>query len=190
MKTYSLDERHKESADLHDRWLEIHLQTTIKTNTSLVYISAGSISLLLTFVGIIYSGDRSVENVDFGLIFWAVVAMLLAMTCLLLSNYLQSLVVYRRHLYNFQLWGDMNMMVLKAQGVAVDKMLKKKHDPEEEIDKTEKAKAKLPLFNKAHECLQFAGYAFIIVAYALSLVFFLDIFKLLGQPAVGACLNF
>lgn len=87
----------KDGAERSKKLRDDHLQLVFKINTHIVYIAAGSISVLLTFVGILYNSNRDADGLKPDIVIWASSLMLASMFLLLLTRYLQSLVAYKKN---------------------------------------------------------------------------------------------
>lgn len=188
-----------------------NLQTAVKTlnetsgeyrkalaaiDDKLIYLSAGSISLLLTFVGILFSSNRNVSALNFWFVIAAVISLLLSIVTLLTSRWLWSLyifsLVHGNYLKSLKDKHTAELEILKVYPNLVKDDLSP-YTPEELTVMIKKSGEQIILFEKhiksdeskesyhmrAAKISAIAGYGLLVLSYALATLFFVGVIRLL-----------
>ena len=176
-KSKEIIEKTKESSAKSKKARELHDQQIFKINTHLIYLSAGSISLLLTFVGVLYGKtDSNIEQINFYLVIFAVICMLLAIAFLLTSHYIQSLLVYKREEYAGQIEAGLSVLQLRQLGSIEDGVLKKDINTLiKDLLKTAGKIDDLPKHQWLYHLFSILGYVAWLSAAVLAVMFFIEV---------------
>ena len=163
-----IDQFNEAAREYRDKRLDI--------DTKLVYLSTASISLLLTFVGILYQGDKSVVALSLNLTIYAAGSWLIAAISLLISNKLVTRIMLNGMADNYVKQHFKYLKFTKSLSAEAKETLK------EVVAKLgSKVEWKNAFYTKLSNLLAWVGYTALFLGYAMSLKFFWDLVQAMQQ---------
>lgn len=174
-------------------------ETLSAVNDKLILISLGSVSLLLTFVGVLFSSSRNVAPLNFIYLTVAVILLICSSIALLVSRYYMTKFVFTiRFKFYIQadrdrLKSELKLAQLQDRGITTDHKLmtqkeinKFREDLAGSIELREaeatKSKNKEDFYDKLQKTINILGYLLLFAGYILVLIFFIGVFRILKTP--------
>jgi len=181
----------------HNTFSELYRSTVKSIDEKVILLSAGSISLLLTFIGILFNSTRDVTHLHYYSVVAAISSWLLSIILLLLSrwyeatylshgvhgHYLSALerktkaeielyksypnIVSADTLENFT---DQELVKIVKDGERQYKLIK---------DTAKKTKKKESLYDKLNKIFRLSGHLLFVIGYILAIIFFLGVLNLM-----------
>ena len=176
---------------------DLYRSTTMSIDEKVILLSAGSISLLLTFIGILFNSQRKVSQLHYIFVILAVTSWLLSIVLLLISRWNQALylssTVHKHYLTALEEKTKAELEFYKVYPNIVhpdtlerfteQELLKVIKDGDSQYkmieDESKKTKRKEALHYKLNRYFNLSGHIFFIVGYILAAVFFLGVLNLM-----------
>lgn len=181
----------------HNTFSELYRDTVKSIDDKIILLSAGSISLLLTFVGILFSSARDVTHLDYCFVIAAITSWLVSIILLLLSRWGEA--IYLSHSIHghylsalerktkaeiefykaypnvvsadtFERFTDQELNKIVKDGENHFKLIK---DSAKENNKKESH------YDKLSKIFRLSGHASFVVGYMLATLFFLGVLDLM-----------
>jgi hypothetical protein len=181
----------------HNIFSELYRETVKSIDEKIILLSAGSISLLLTFIGILFNSKRDVTHLHYFFVVAAITAWLLSIILLLLSRWYEA--TYLSHSVHGHYLGalerktkaEIEMYKSYPNIVSADtlenftpqelvKILKDGEDHYKLIkDTAKKSEKKESFYDKLSKISRLSGHLLFIIGYILAIVFFLGVLNLM-----------
>lgn len=168
-------------------------------NDRVILLAAGSLSLLLTFLGILVSRDDKLPNLEYKYIFIASVLFLITMVLLFISKWLQALYVFKINHYYYlkdrKLENDTNIKIAETspaqiadkntgrpmKAAVLAELVQKMKSVQKGIDnKIKDDKTKSTLYLKASKYVPLVAYILLTLGYASTLYFFIGVINFIN----------
>lgn len=181
----------------HNIFSELYRETVKSIDEKIILLSAGSISLLLTFMGILFNSSRDVTHLRYYFVVAAITSWVLSIILLLLSRWYEvtylSLSVHGHYLSALgrKTKAEIEMYKSYPNLVSADtlenftdqELVKIVKDGEENYkliqDTSKKTKKRESFYDKLNKISRISGHVLFIVGYILATVFFLGVFSLM-----------
>ncbi len=181
----------------HNIFSELYRETVKSIDEKIILLSAGSISLLLTFMGILFNSSRDVTHLHYYFVVAAITSWLLSIILLLLSRWYEatylSLSVHGHYLgalgrktkAEIEMYKSYPNLVsaVTLENFTDQELVKIVKDGEENYeliqDTSKKTEKKESIYDKLNKIFRISGHVLFIVGYILATVFFLSVFSLM-----------
>lgn len=181
----------------HNIFSELYRETLKSIDEKIILLAAGSISLLLTFMGILFNSSRNVTHLRYYFVVAAITSWLLSIILLLLSKWYEatylSLSVHGHYLgaLGRKTKAEIEMYKSYPNLVSADtlenftdqelvKIVKNGEENYELIQNTSKRTAKRESFyDKLNKISRLSGHLLFVIGYILAIVFFLGVMNLM-----------
>lgn len=187
----------QEEAKNHNTFSELYRNTVKSIDDKIILLSAGSISLLLTFVGILFNSSRDVTHLRYYFVVAAITTWLISIILLLLSRWYEATYlshsVHGHYLSAMERKTKAEIAFYKAYPniVSADtlerftdqelsKIVKDGENHYKLIkDTAEKTSKQESLYDKLNNIFRLCGHLLFVVGYILAIVFFLGVLSLM-----------
>ncbi len=181
----------------HNTFSELYRSTLKSIDDKIILLSAGSISLLLTFIGILFNSSRDVTHLHYYFVVAAVSSWLVSIILLLLSRWHE--VTYLSHTVHghylialkkktkaeIELYKNYPNIVSSdtLENFTSQELVKITKDGELHYklikDSAEKTKKKESLYDRLNKIFRLGGYFLFIAGYIQAIIFFLGVLSLM-----------
>ncbi|CAN5368070.1 hypothetical protein BH09PAT4_BH09PAT4_05480 [soil metagenome] len=181
----------------HNIFSELYRETVKSIDEKIILLGAGSISLLLTFMGILFNSSRDVTHLRYYFVIAAITSWLFSIILLLLSRWYEatylSLSVHGHYLGALGRKTKAEIKMYKSypnlvsadtlENFTAQELVKIVKDGEENYkliqDTSKKTEKRESFYDKLNKISRISGHALFIVGYILATVFFLGVFSLM-----------
>lgn len=183
--------------ELNNKSAEYRLSVS-QVNDKIILLSGGSVSLLLTFTGVLFGSNKDTSDLNYKFLVLSLVAFTTTMTLLLISKWCRSIYVFKmvagHYLENKKemretelkiaslsssLYGQDNKLMSKAAISKFKTELKK--DIKRHTEKIEKNNQQVNYYDKSALVNNVLGLVMIVVAYTAAIIFFLSVIKVMNR---------
>ncbi len=181
----------------HNTFSELYRSTVKSIDEKIILLSAGSISLLLTFVGILFNSTRDVTHLHYYFVVVAITSWLISIILLLLSRWYEA--TYLSHSVHVHYLGALERKtkaeielyknypnIVSAdtlENFTDQELVKIVKDGERQYkltqDATKRTKKKESLYDRLSKAARLVGLLLFVVGYILASIFFLGVLNLM-----------
>lgn len=173
-------------------------KTLTAINDKIILISIGSVSLLVTFIGILFSSDKSISDLEYQYIVIALITFLISVGLLLVSRWSASVysyhTVHKYYLQDLKKRDSLELRILQTPGTNVNSETYEIYTSDEIAERIKLYKNKLSEINKGitknkknekfhdklSKRLMIAGYVALGAAYIFTIIFFIGVIGVLN----------
>jgi len=173
-------------------------KVTADADDKIIFLAAGSISLLLTFLGILFNGHKNVASLHFKFVALSSLFFILTITFLLITKRLWSLYLYTdvhsQYLKSLKNKHESELRLMKSgvgfvnaesyENMSAEEINKQVSKGENYLKLVEKQRQKdrenTKIFFWSAHATSFSGYTCFILGYIFALIFFLGVIKIMN----------
>jgi len=195
-----LNEAARNSTILVNEKSELYRENLISINDRIILISVGSASLFLTFIGVLFGANRNTTSLQYWYVVAAIIGFVLSASLLLVSRWLGSLFIYSTvhlfHLADLKSKHEFYLKILSSENVPmINSETFEQYAPGQLGKRIRFYKRQVAFINKQiktgtkkkerhdkwSKLLMLSGYIILSLAYASSLVFFINVLTVMSS---------
>lgn len=183
----------------HNTFSELYRATVKSIDEKVILLSAGSISLSLTFVGILFNSTRDVSRLDYTFLILSITVWLISIVTLLLSRWIEATYlatsVHGHYLNALERKTKAEIEFYKAYPNIIssdtlqrftdqelDRVIKDGEDHYKLVnDSVKKYSEKESLYEKLHKGFRLSGHILFVAGYCLAFMFFLGVIRVMSS---------